>query len=91
MTLAVWSVEFDADARKSFAALGMPVQQRIAKFVAERLAKTNVPEKLGKALSGRLAGYWRFRVGDYRLIGRLEKNRFVILIVAVAHRSVVYR
>ena len=47
------------------------------------------PEKYGKPLRKTLAGYWKIRVGDYRLVYKVIKNE--IHIYAIAHRSRVYQ
>lgn len=49
------------------------------------------PRALGSALVGEHAGYWRWRVGEYRVVARIEDARVVILVVRVAHRREVYR
>lgn len=46
---------------------------------------------MGKALSGNKAGFWRYRVGDYRIICDIEDEELVILVVEVNHRSKVYK
>ena len=86
-----WTVVVGDKARKSIAQLDLTVQKRITRFFVERLEPCEEPEKLGKALTGKLQGNWRFRVGDYRIIARIERNRLVILVVEVDHRSDVYR
>ncbi|WP_220475691.1 type II toxin-antitoxin system RelE family toxin [Sphingobium terrigena] len=42
-------------------------------------------------LTGDHAGYWRWRIGDYRVVARIEDERVVIIVVRVAHRREVYR
>ncbi|CAB0979424.1 type II toxin-antitoxin system RelE/ParE family toxin [Corynebacterium diphtheriae] len=44
----------------------------------------------GKALTGNWAGFWRWRVGDYRLVAAIEDDRVVIVVVSIGHRSQVY-
>ena len=91
MSNPVWTVEFSESARITFASLTLADRQRIAKYVISRLEPCLAPEKLGKALSGRFIGYWRFRVGDHRLIVKIVKGRMYIVIVEIGHRSKVYR
>ena len=57
----------------------------------EEIAKLEDPRSRGKALVGNLAGLWRYRVGDYRIVCDIENNRLVILVVDVAHRREVYK
>ena len=55
------------------------------------IAKLEDPRSRGKALTGNLAGLWRYRVGDYRIICDIEDGVLVILVVDVAHRREVYQ
>lgn len=57
----------------------------------EEIAKLDDPRSRGKALTGNLAGLWRYRVGDYRVVCDIEDGVLVILVVDVAHRREVYR
>ena len=58
---------------------------------AEQLEQRDDPRSTGKALTGDLAGFWRYRVGDYRPICRIEDQRLIILILDVGHRREIYR
>lgn len=49
------------------------------------------PRAPGKALTGRFSGLWRYRVGDYRIICKIEDDRLVVLVVEVGHRRDIYR
>ncbi len=86
-----WSVEWDDRARKELRRLDRSIQQRILRFTGSRLTETKDPRRFGKALGGRLAGLWRYRVGDYRLICTLEDDRLIVLVVGIGHRSAIYR
>ena len=48
------------------------------------------PRRFGKALKANLAGLWRYRVGDYRVLCELRDNELVVLVIAVGHRRDVY-
>jgi mRNA interferase RelE/StbE len=73
------------------ASLDAAAQKRILKFVNERLLGSPDPRLLGKALAGELQGLIRFRVGDFRLICRLEDQVLTILVLEVGHRREIYR
>ena len=64
--------------------------RRIRDELAE-IAKLEDPRSRGKALVGNLAGLWRYRVGDYRIICDIEDGVLVILVVDVAHRREIYK
>ena len=91
MSDTVWRIEFAPAAQKSIARLGAPARQRIIRFLEDRVAVSSAPERLAKKLEGPLSGLWRYRVGDYRIIVRIHKDRIVVVVLDVAHRSSVYR
>jgi mRNA interferase RelE/StbE len=58
----------------------------------ERVAGSQDPRGLGEALQGsRLGEFWKYRIGDYRVVARIEDERLLVLVVKVGHRSRVYR
>jgi mRNA interferase RelE/StbE len=71
--------------------LDRTTQRRIASFIRERLMTEDNPRRIGGALQGSLAGPWRYRAGDYRLICRIIDERCVVLALSIDHRSTVYR
>lgn len=85
-----WTVEFDDRARRELRKLAPENQQMILRYLRERLAGSPDPRQFGKPLRMNLAGLWRYRIGDYRLICRLEENRLVVLVLKVGHRREVY-
>lgn len=84
-----WTLEFDARARKQLRKLQKQVGDRILDSL-EDVAATDNPRDRGKALAGEWAGHWRYRIGDYRVIARIEDGRMVIVVIAVGHRREVY-
>ena len=86
-----WRVEFSRAARADLASLDTVAQRRILKYLRERVAGDDNPRRLGKALRGEQAGFWRYRVGDYRLLCRIEDQASAILVLAAGHRREIYR
>ena len=86
-----WTIEFLPDAVKELKKLDRSVARRIITTLEERIATLDDPRTLGSALTGDHAGYWRWRVGDYRVVARIEDERVVIIVVRVAHRREGYR
>ena len=85
-----WQVEYMPVARKAITRLDNRLATRIvAKFEGDVAARD--PRTLGEALSGELTGLRRVRVGDYRVIFRVEAERVTVLVIKVAHRREVYR
>jgi len=85
-----WTFEFSKSADKALRRLPHPVQARIAAFIRQRLMSLPDPRSIGQALHGEWAGKWRYRVGDYRLICKIEDHKMVILVVELGHRSEIY-
>lgn len=55
------------------------------------MARHDHPRDFGDALVGKFTGLWKYRIGDYRVIARIEDERVTVLVVEVGHRSDVYR
>ena len=86
-----WKIEVLPEAAKELKKLDRAVTARIIKTLEQRIAVLDDPRTLGSALVGEHAGYWRWRIGDYRVVARIEDDRVVILVVRVAHRREVFR
>lgn len=91
MAARLWQVEFDRDAARDLKKLGKPAQQDILRYLRKRIATGNDPRRFGKAMTGDLKGLWRYRVSDYRIVARIEDDRFIVLVLTVGHRREVYR
>ena len=87
-----YSVELSESADRELDKLDAQQAKRILKFLHERVAKLDDPRSVGEALHGsRLGEFWKYRVGDYRLISKIEDDRLVVLVVRVGHRREIYR
>lgn len=87
-----YSVEFAESADRELAKLDLRQRKRILKFLHDRVAKLDDPRNIGEALRGsRLGEFWNYRVGDYRLICKIEDDRLVVVVLRVGHRREVYR
>lgn len=85
-----WSVEISAPAQKSLRKLGKVEADRIMQALLE-IAALGDPRLRGHILVGGLAGLWRYRVGDWRVVCRIEDERLVVLVVTIGHRREIYR
>lgn len=70
--------------------LGPSAETKTRTCLEKRIKGAANPRLFGKPLRGALHGLWRYRVEDYRLLGRLEDRRLVVLVVEVIHRSAGY-
>ena len=80
------TVEFAEKAKKEFLRLDKPIQKQIQTFILKLQGMTD-PRTKGKALAGR----WRYRVGDYRLVCEIEDNKILVTVLHIAHRKEVYK
>ena len=87
-----WKLELSPEARRDLAGLDKAITIRILRFLRERAAVAENPRVLAMPLQGpKNRGLWRFRIGDYRAIARIENEVMTILVVEIGHRREVYR
>lgn len=88
----VWKIKLSTLANKNLDQLDPQIARRILKFLNERVAKLDDPRSIGDALQGeKLGAYWKYRVGDYRIIGDIQDEEIRIIIVKIGSRREVYR
>ena len=87
-----WELRLDPDAVSDLNDLDGAVRKRVWKFLSERLTRLEDPRSIGEALKGtRLGDLWRYRVGDYRIMARIEDRVIEIVVVRIGHRREIYR
>lgn len=86
-----WQIEITEDAEKLLAKMDASVAKRIFAFLRGRLQQAEHPRMFGGPLKGALQDYWRYRVGDYRIISRIEDATVTVFVFYVGHRREVYR
>jgi mRNA interferase RelE/StbE len=87
-----WSVELSEAADRELSKLDPQHSRRLLRFLYQRVARLDDPRSIGEALHGsRLGEFWKYRVGDYRLICTIEDDRLLVLVLRVGHRKEIYR
>lgn len=86
-----WEVEFKPKAFKELKKLEKPIQKSILDFLEKLTERNTSPRDSGLPLQGTSKGFWRYRVGDYRLICDIQDGKMIVLVLAVGHRKEVYR
>jgi mRNA interferase RelE/StbE len=87
-----WQVELSSLAQKNLDQLDPQIARRILSFLHERVAAVDDPRSIGEALKGsRLGDFWKYRVGDYRIIASIEDQEVRILVVKIGNRREIYR
>lgn len=84
----MYKVEYAKSVLKDLKALPKEVYRKALEAVEKILAKD---PQAGKPLTGSYKGLWKFRIGDYRIIYSIEKERLVIFVLRIRHRKDVYR
>ena len=88
-----YRVEYSSDAKKSLLKMKKkdPIEAlRIYNWIGKNLENCDDPRRTGKALTGQYKGFWRYRVGDYRILAEIHDDVLVILLIDIGHRSIVY-
>ena len=86
-----WKIEIERAAERELSKLDRQSAQRILKFLHERIAPLSDPRSIGEALHGSLHTFWKYRVGDYRVIAAIEDKSLRILVVRIGNRRDTYR
>ncbi len=88
----IWTIEYDVLVQKEMRKIDPQTRQRIRTFLQERVAVLDNPRQTGAALQGsELGSFWRYRVGDYRIICDIQDHKLVVLVVEIGHRREIYR
>jgi mRNA interferase RelE/StbE len=87
-----WRIEFERAAARELDKLGSQSSGRVLRFFRDRVAHLEDPRSIGQALKGdRFGEFWRYRIGDYRAIARIEDAEARILVLRIEHRREIYR
>lgn len=88
----VWIIKYTESASKQLKKLDKQIALRILDYMDERIADLSDPRSLGKSLKGpRIGEYWRYRVGDIRLICKIVDGQMTVLVIEIGNRREVYR
>ena len=85
-----WTIRFNEKAEKQLEELDKPIRERILNYLTQRINGSKNPRHFGDGLTANLAGLWRYRVGDYRVVCRIEDSTITVLVLNIGHRSTVY-
>lgn len=86
----MYHVEYGKTAAKQLKKMDRKIAAFIVSYIDEKLVNCENPRLFGKALKGDFSEIWRYRVGDYRILAKIEDNRVIITIVEIGHRKEVY-
>jgi len=85
-----WKIEIRKNAKKDLKKIDKKHSKRILDFLENRLSKLDNPRSIGKPLQGNLSDYWRYRIGDFRIIANIQDKKLIILVVRIGDRKNIY-
>ena len=87
-----WIINYTSAASKQLKKLDKSVALRLIDFMDQRVAAAEDPRTLGKSLKGpKLGEYWRYRVGEYRIICNIQDGQVCILVIEIGNRQDIYK
>lgn len=87
-----WHIEFDKPAVKEFKKLDKSIGNRVLEFLTNRVSKLENPRSIGEALKGsKLGEFWKYRVGEYRIICEIQDKKLLIVVLRIGDRKHVYK
>ena len=87
----IYELKYEAKAVKQIKKLDPATRNLIKSWIEKNLLNTDNPRQHGKGLTGSLSQYWRYRVGDYRILAEINDAEIIIIIVEIGHRRDIYR
>ena len=88
--MKTYKLEYSEKARRELKKLDNSVARVIYAWMKKNIDGCENPRVHGKGLSSNRSGQWRYRIGDYRVICKIEDNRVLVLVLTVGHRSRIY-
>ncbi len=85
-----WTLSFTPEAQKAFKKLDPSIQKEIFKFFRTKVLATQNPFAFAKPLRHHLFFFYRYRVGNYRVICTINENELIITVFKTGHRREVY-
>jgi mRNA interferase RelE/StbE len=85
-----YRIEYLKSVQKSIRKIDATTRNRLRKYI-ERLAACDDPRIAGKCLANNNPEIWRYRIGDYRLLCKIDDGKMVVLMIDFGHRSKIYK
>ena len=85
-----WKIEYSPDAIRQLNKLDQPIRRKLFRYLEEHIQGCKNPRHFGAALVANLSGFWRYRVGDYRIICEIQEEKVIVLVLTIGHRREIY-
>ncbi len=86
-----WTIEISDVAERQLRKLDRSIQKRILDWLDDRIEGCKNPRHFGEPLKGDRAGFWRYRIGSYRVLCDIKDEQVLVLILTIGHRRQVYQ
>lgn len=86
----MYRVRYEKEFHKNLKSLDPSQARLILAWIKKNLDQSNNPREKGKRLKGKLNEYWRYRIGDYRLLCEIKDDQLILICIAVGHRKNIY-
>lgn len=86
-----YSVVYTKTALRQLKKMDRKIAAFIVSYIEDKLVGCDDPRRYGKALQGNLNDKWRYRVGDYRILAKIQDDIVVVTVVEVGHRREIYK
>lgn len=87
----MYTVVFTKAALKDIKKFDKPTSKLILAWIRKNLDNCSDPRKVGKPLKGDMRNYWRYRVGDYRILSAIQDEIITIQVIHIGHRKEIYK
>ena len=87
----MYKVLFEKEFEKKFEKLDKTIKVIVLKWIKKHLVNCKNPKSFGKALTHNLKNYWRYRIGDYRILVEIKEKELIVIMIDIEHRSSVYK
>lgn len=85
-----YALVYSKEALRDLKKLDNSVSRVIYAWLKKNIDGCSDPRIHGKGLTANRSGQWRYRVGNYRIICKIEDDKVIVLVLTIGHRSVVY-
>ena len=85
-----YALVYSKEALKDLKKLDNSVSRVIYAWLKKNIDGCSDPRIHGKGLTANRSGQWRYRVGNYRIVCKIEDDKVIVLVLTIGHRSMVY-
>ena len=86
-----WTVEISDVIERQLRKLDRTVQTRIFDWLNDRVEGCKNPLHFGEPLKCDRSGFWRYRIGNYRVLCDIQDEKVIVLVLTIGHRKKIYR